>query len=1053
MKNHRLRKYTIHFLLFTGLAIIISACGSGGNEPQHSADNISGNTGNSLSLRVAVPDTMQDEFCARFEISGPGLQTIVVEDQYPAGSKFIDAVLTDIPEGNKRMLVLGLFEQRKCGDMDSADWIGSTGDILVNAGEVTRVSLNLENMTTGTIIVNGTFEQRELHGEVVDSDGVALAEVKCEIFEEDDLAGSTLSSSEAGQEGVLDTVVDVKASTQLLHVSCEHDGFNPQTAVAKLRGSPNGFMIFGVTVEMRKHLSAPSIVVDRSLRVKQDDLPPISANGKSRPVAAMQDERGNVAHFSENELILTSNDMDAVEAFVGDWNGELLATIDFEKTGIDARNLHLIRIDTSLADTSKLMDDLKALDGAIRGSHHVSSEAGLALIAAGANAASSGMEVGMNWIGEGDSINSGSTAESTTGPNGFTAGGSYSPDAFDWTYMDSGSTQDIGVAPAWRLLSNLGHLTNRQRLAILDMGFVPIFNGDVATDFIARSNVPFTSAIGTSNLGSCGGPCPWHGTNVTNAAMGLVDNNIGAAGPGGPVARPVLVFTLYDFFTSMSAVTIAYADGARIMNMSYGAKVPAIVSWSVLPFEAVTTAFNAAGAIMTASAGNSGENVDAEDCGPFGLICWEENWHTPCENRGVMCVGGLGVNSKNRAGNSSFGNRQVDIFAPYTMLVGRDQSGARLTEQAYAISGTSFSAPFVAGVAALVKAANPSLSGREIQRILERTAHSSPDPRVRRYVNALAAVRDALGTAVNIISPTDGASVARGRTINFRAEAFSNEHSNPSFEWRSSRQGVIGTGPSMSRIDLALGIHTITVEATFDDGFAVTDSIRLTIINTPPTVFIDSPASGQRYSYSEPILLRGRSIDTSSPETGFRLLDSQVRWVVNGIYAGSGHTRTFAGSRLPVGGPYTVRFIGSDGSSTVDRSTTIFIDPDPSNRRPVVTITQPANNATFLPNEVDSRGLYVDITVSWTANDPEDGFLSFADTRWTTRINGGPEQPLTVTEIVISHPSLPISFSIFKMRLYAPQSFNNAHDIRLRATDSDGATGESTIRVNVTNLS
>ncbi len=1051
MSNQLIQKNPIHLLLVMGLAIIISACGNSGDNPLQNADN-SGDAGNSLSLRVAVPDTIQDAFCARFEISGPGMQTISVEDQYPAESKFIDAVLTDIPEGDKRVLMLGLFEQRKCGDMDSADWLGSAGDILVKAGEVTRVSLNLENMTTGTIIVSGTFENRELHGEVVDSSGVPLAGVKCEIFEEDDLAGSTESRSESGQEGVLDTEVDVKASTNFLRVICEHDGFNPQTAVAKLRGNPNGFMIFGVTVEMRKHLSAPSIVVDQNLRVTQDDLPPVTANGKSRPVAAMQDERGNIAHFVENELVLTSNDMKAVTAFVTKWNGELLASIDFQNSGIDTTNLHLIQIDTGLADVSQLMDDLKTLDNAIRGSHRVSSESGLALIAAGARSAASGMQVGMNWIGVGESISSGSTSESAIGDGRFTAGG-YSSDAFDWSYMDSGSTQDIGVAPAWRLLSNLGRLTNRQRLAILDMGFIPTFNGDVATDFIARSNVPFVPAIGTSNLGSCGGPCPWHGTNVANAAMGLVDNNIGAAGPGGPVARPVLVFTLYDFFTSMSAVTIAYAEGARIMNMSYSAKVPFIVSWSVLPFEVVTTAAHAAGAIMTASAGNSGENVDAEDCGPFGLICWEENWHTPCENRGVMCVGGLGVNTKNRAGNSSFGNQQVDIFAPYTMLVGKDQSAARLTEQAYAISGTSFSAPFVAGVAALVKAANPSLSGPEVQRILERTAHSSPDPRVRRYVNALAAVREALGTAVNIISPIDGSSIARGRTINFRAEAFSNEHSNPRFEWRSSRQGVIGSGPSMSRIDLALGTHTITVEATFDDGFAVADSIRLTIINTPPSVFIDSPASGQRYSFSEPISLRGRSVDTSSPETGFRLLDSQVRWVVNGINAGSGHTRTFPGGRLPVGGPYTVRFIGSDGSSTVDRSTTIFIDPDPINRRPVVTITQPANNATFLPNQVDSRGQYVDVTVSWTANDPEDGFLSFADTRWTTRINGGPEQSLTVTEIVISHPRLPISFSIFKMRLYAPQSFNNAHDIRLRATDSGGATGEATIRVNVTNLS
>jgi hypothetical protein len=418
-----------------------------------------------------------------------------------------------------------------------------------------------------------------------------------------------------------------------------------------------------------------------------------------------------------------------------------------------------------------------------------------------------------------------------------------------------------------------------------------------------------------------------------------------------------------------------------------------------------------------------------------------------------MCVGGIDINSKNKDGGSSYGPRQVDIFAPYNVLVGRDRSTRRNVERAHVISGTSFSAPFVAGVAALVKAANPSLDGRAVQRILERTAHSSPDPRVGRYVNALGAVREALGTAVNIINPTDGADYPRGTTVNFVAEAFSNEHSDPVFAWRSNRDGAIGSGRTTSRIDLTLGRHLITVTATFSDGFAVSDSVEIDITNTPPEVFIDSPRPGQRFQFSEPIPLRGRSVDTSSPETGFRLRDDQVQWSVNGIYAGTGHTQTFAGGRLAVGGPYTVRFIGSDGVSRDEESRVIYIDPDPADLRPRVSITQPANNASFFTNQRDARGNYIDVIVNWIADDPEDGLLGFDATQWTTSINGGAEEALTVTETRITHPTLPITFSVYRMRLYAPQPFGNTHDIRLRATDSAGNTGEATLRVVVSNLS
>src|SRR5690606_2032285 len=119
--------------------------------------------------------------------------------------------------------------------------------------------------------------------------------------------------------------------------------------------------------------------------------------------------------------------------------------------------------------------------------------------------------------------------------------------------------------------------------------------------------------------------------------------------------------------------------------------------------------------------------------------------------------------SKNRHPSSNFGDEQVDIYAPYTLWLGPDPLAPG--NQAQVKNGTSFSSPFVAGVAALVWAADPSLGANGVEDLLMQTAHESPDPDVSRYVNAVGAVLAALGNVpprLRVFGIDDGDQVERG---------------------------------------------------------------------------------------------------------------------------------------------------------------------------------------------------------------------------------------------------------------------------------------------------
>ncbi len=793
-----------------------------------------------------------------------------------------------------------------------------------------------------------------------------------------------------------------------------------------------------------------SYVIDPSVTPSQAELPGLDG-GAPRPLTAVRDPRGTVSTFVANELVVQTDDSAALAGLLARTGGEILLEIDPTDAGLtDLAKLYLVRADLSTADLSGLTGDVTALidpDVKSAGQFAFADEAGAQILALAANEAVGGLTAGINWVSETGSI----PLDSNEAPNGPTITGvAYTPDAYDWAHFAQGTTQDIGVPEAWTLMSRAGKLSNRVDLAILDGGFFPNSDFPAAVTYI--SVIPFiTDPRGVSGFD---GGAPFHGTDVLQTAVARSDNDLGIVGVAAPVARPIAVFTSYDYVVSIASVIAARAAGAEIMNMSYSANVPAIFGWTVWPFEATTASIRASGALLFASAGNDGRNVDGEDC--FLGICWEHTWHTPCENAGVICVGGLRWDSQFRAGNSNYGHEHVDIFAPYTVYSGQSPAAPGGDTTAGIINGTSFSSPYAASVAALIWASDPTLNANQVWNIMRDTAHTSPDGRVNLYVNAYQAVLSAIGVGVDVelTAPVNGATYDKGFPVrlNARIGYVAVADGTPlQVQWRvdgalvNSMTYTPGAGshvfyPEAYARDLTVGTHTATIRATAG-SVVVEKSATFTIVNTPPVATIDQPTSGAAYCPGELVTFRGSAYDVNQP---FGLPESAFAWRsnINGSL-GTGSTRST--STLSTGSHTITLRVTDDGGLWDEDSIGLTIRPasDPAcvDLSPSALITSPADGYSVYADAVDGTGWYKTITFTGIVDDTEDP-ISALNVQWLSDLQGALGTPSV-------NPTTGVT--TITSKVYAFGSCGSTHHITLRVTDTAGhvTTDQITIYVNV----
>jgi len=268
-------------------------------------------------------------------------------------------------------------------------------------------------------------------------------------------------------------------------------------------------------------------------------------------------------------------------------------------------------------------------------------------------------------------------------------------------YFGGSADADMDVPEAWALAPAFGAGVT---VAVVDSGAKPD-HADLAGQFAPGGwDYVHDDATTIDNHG--------HGTHVTGTIVALNGNNIGVSGVA-PAAKAMelQVFAdddgdgttngtgLWDWV--IDAFDRAGASGARVVNASLGGYDTS--GTNDLANVLADTVGRYPDTLYVVAAGNDNRNLD-----PLGTLL------LPCETPApnVLCVG-ASTASDTRASFSNYGSAAVDLYAP-----GDDIESTTLDGSYGYMSGTSMATPNTAGVAALVFAEHPELTGAQVRQLL-----------------------------------------------------------------------------------------------------------------------------------------------------------------------------------------------------------------------------------------------------------------------------------------------------------------------------------------------
>ncbi len=568
--------------------------------------------------------------------------------------------------------------------------------------------------------------------------------------------------------------------------------------------------------------------VDKRLRPALPSLP-AAPGAPSRPVASFAVGRVKT-DFAEREIVFSTRGRRGLAGLLRRTRGKLISSTSSPRA---KHSIHHILLPPGARISANgregLVDDLRKLEPASHGTLRASSAAGLNTFAITADERARGLHVAPNLVFKPDaSLNQafpgqrfldGESQEDQTDLQPVHNG---SHDAFRGALFTDQGPNAYGTGDAWRRLEMANKLKpSSVRVAVIDDGFVSDYD-------LPRESLQATKAIGQ--------PQTAHGYQVTQALAAVADNRKGVAGSGAPVVYPVTLRTPgYDGASTLTSVLLALNLNVRIINMSFSTGLAPAADYMGDPYADIFADAAAADVLLVAAAGNQSGDVDAEAC--KAGACVESTATFPCESGGVLCVGGVDVDRTTRDPESNFGRQScgnkscdVEIFGPFDHAVvattstgaleGFTETNGEFESALTTVGGTSAAAPYVAGAAALVMSAKPSLKAGQVRNALIDTANTSPDNDVSRVVDPQAAVLSQLPPQpplVGIASPRKGSAAHTGRPERLDGLAIAARPNGCcSYRWLSD--GVpLGNGIFIDA-PLKAGLQKVTLEATDGDG-------------------------------------------------------------------------------------------------------------------------------------------------------------------------------------------------------------------------------------------
>ena len=575
---------------------------------------------------------------------------------------------------------------------------------------------------------------------------------------------------------------------------------------------------------------------------------------------------------------------------------------------------------------------------------------------------------------------------------------------------------DVDAPEAWGISTGSAEI----RVAVIDSG-IDYSHPDLIANY--AGGVDFLNAD-SDPMDDHG-----HGTHLAGTIAAALNNQTGtppaAEGVVGvaPNAR-ILAYKVCGVdgscsdFAMAQAIAQAVTDGARVINMSIGDS-----QYSQSLDDAVQDAWNA-GLVIVAAAGNDGGTALTY----------------PAAFNNVVSVAAFDEDHR-RATFSNYGS-WVDMSAPGNAIMSTypvSACGVGTTPGdtgCYTwLSGTSMASPHVAGAAALVWSRADVTNNSQVVDILVNSADPQGVANVRLdswTVNGGLNLHNALSYGSTNVAPVANAgsdqivtdSDANGGELVALDGSGSSDADGAiiGYEW-SEGSSIIASGATPSVL-LGVGVHTLTLRVTDDDGATATDTVVVTV--SPGNQAPGAVSTSVSTVVGTPVTALLAATDTGTCELIFSIVQAPASGTLSAIQnqacsAGNPNSDTAQVTYTPAAaGTFSFTYKANDGAADSNVATvTITVNDPPSTTLSVTAIS---------PNVVSQNAGVVSFTITGT------GFASGAGVAF---VNGSGQTPRVLS--VQRNSSTQLTATV-EIRAGGPKK-NRQWDVRVTNPGGTAAVG------------